>query len=308
MNCTANCKDITPSVCGFSLREIPARTIFAIIPPSATSNAVCIVFHREVRAMVANRIGEFRQRLRNREHLIGTFIKTPTTHTTEIIGSLGFDFIVIDQEHAPFDRTTIDLLALAARATGVTALVRVAEGTPANILSALDCGAMGVLVPHVDTARKARDVAAACRYRNGTRGFSNTTRAGRFGGATFHRHMDNQDAEVSCIAMIEDMAALDEIDEIARVDGIDAFFIGRGDLTAALNAPSPEVPQVRAIVDRIAAAARTVGMPLIVLPSHKDDALAMNKIGASAFIVSNDQSLLKSAAAQALEDYSAPLG
>src|SRR5215472_7585724 len=113
----------------------------------------------------------FRQRLAAGQHLVGTFIKTPTTHATEILGALGFDFIVIDDEHAPFDRIAIDTLLLAARAVGTAGLVRVASSDASYLLSVLDCGATGVLVPHVASAAKAREVAAACRYR-GKRGYS----------------------------------------------------------------------------------------------------------------------------------------
>src|SRR3954454_24645161 len=95
-----------------------------------------------------------RSRLLAREHLIGTFVKTPTTHATEILGALGFDFVVIDEEHAPFDRMATDTALLAARAAGTAALVRVQNAT--SILSVLDCGATGVLVPHVASAARAR--------------------------------------------------------------------------------------------------------------------------------------------------------
>ena len=90
-----------------------------------------------------------RSRLLAREHLIGTFVKTPTTHATEILGALGFDFVVIDEEHAPFDRMATDTALLAARAAGTAALVRVQSAT--SILSVLDCGATGVLVPQSRT-------------------------------------------------------------------------------------------------------------------------------------------------------------
>jgi 2-keto-3-deoxy-L-rhamnonate aldolase RhmA len=230
--------------------------------------------------------------------VLGTFIKTPTSHVVEIVGSIGFDFVIIDQEHAPFDRGTIDIACLAARAVGTAALVRVAEPTPASILSVLDLGATGVLVPHVDSPQKAREIAAACRYRNGSRGFSNTTRAGNFGGASFADHIAAQDAEVTCVAMIEDEAALAHLDAIAAVEGIDAFFIGRGDLTAALG-----TERMEKAVDEITAAARAAGMPTMVLVSSREDARAMRDRGASAFVVSNDQNLLKAAAMQALKDY-----
>lgn len=91
----------------------------------------------------------FRRRLHAGETLVGTFLKTPTSHATEIVGELGFDFVVIDQEHAPFDRMSTDVALLAARAMNVPALVRVPG--PETILSVLDCGATGVLVPHVAT-------------------------------------------------------------------------------------------------------------------------------------------------------------
>ena len=169
--------------------------------------------------------GTFRQRLRAGERLIGTFIKTPTSHTSEIIGDVGFDFVVIDEEHAPFDRVTIDAALLGARAAATAGIVRAArpdEGERSS--SALDDGAVGVLVPHVASAEKAQQVVAAARYRGGRRGFSNSPRAGRYGGLGLSAHLARADAQTTVIAMIEDPEALDEIDAIARVEGIDAFF------------------------------------------------------------------------------------
>src|SRR5690242_4731879 len=113
----------------------------------------------------------FRRRFLARERLVGTFVKTPTSHTTEILGDIGFDFVVIDEEHGPFDRITTDQALLGARAAGIAGIVRVPEPSAVRLLAVLDDGAAGVLVPHVDRAAKARDVAASCRYRGGRRGF-----------------------------------------------------------------------------------------------------------------------------------------
>ena len=99
---------------------------------------------------------DFRRRLKAREYLLGTFVKTPTTHATEILGMLGFDFVIIDQEHAPIDRGAIDVMVLAARASNTAGIVRVGDPGEANILSVLDCGASGIFVPHVDSPGKAR--------------------------------------------------------------------------------------------------------------------------------------------------------
>jgi 2-keto-3-deoxy-L-rhamnonate aldolase RhmA len=251
---------------------------------------------------------DFRRRLKAREHLLGTFLKIPTTHATEILGLLGFDFVVFDQEHAPLGPDAIDLMVLAARASNIAGIVRVGDPSDANILSVLDCGASGVLVPHVATVEKAEAIVSACRYRSGHRGFANTTRAGGFGQVSFSDHMDVQDSEVACIAMIEDVDALKEIDGIVRVKGLDALFIGRGDLTAALGAPSMTSPETHEIVAPIMDAARAADMPVIMLCPDRADSIAMAKLGASAFMASSDYGFLISAARQALAEFEPPIG
>lgn len=246
---------------------------------------------------------QFRSRLRARQHVLGTFIKTPTTHATEILGLLGFDFVVFDQEHAPLGRDALDMMILGARASNIAGIVRVGDPSESNILSVLDCGASGVLVPHVDTVEKAKATAAACRYRGGHRGFANTTRAGQFGGLSFEEHMDRQDAETCCIAMIEDLSALDHIDDIVRVPGIDAIFIGRGDLTAALEAPSMTSPETHKVVAPIMAAARAANMPIIMLCPDRKDAHAMSALGATAFMNASDHGFMRIAASAALKEF-----
>lgn len=245
----------------------------------------------------------FRQRFAAREQLIGTFIKTPTTHAIEIIGGLGFDFVVIDEEHAPFDRAAIDSALLAARASRTAGIVRVAEPTSAKLLAALDDGATGVLVPHVSSLAKARDVAAACRYRGGRRGFSASPRAGGHGALPMWEHVKNADATVTLIAMIEDPEALDEIDAIVSVDGLDGIFIGRGDLTVALGAADAGAPAVRAACDRIIAAANKAGKPVCVMVGSATEASGFRAMGASAFIVASDQAFMRQAAQKALSEF-----
>ncbi|MFT4000848.1 MAG: aldolase/citrate lyase family protein [Rhizobium sp.] len=243
----------------------------------------------------------FRQRLLAKERLLGSFIKTPTAHSVEILGDIGFDFVVIDEEHAPFDRTAIDVAVLAARATGTAALVRVSS--EATILSALDCGADGILVPHVANVAKARSVASASRYRNGTRGYSPSGRSGRYGGDVSWPYIDRSDARVATIAMIEDPSALEDIDAIVAVDGIDAFFVGRGDLTLALNAQSTSSDEVTAAVTRVTSAAGAVGKPVAVMAATRTEGDAFAAVGATAFILSSDQGFIRKAGLQMLESF-----
>ena len=251
---------------------------------------------------------EFRRRFAAGEPLVGTFVKTPSSHAIEILGGLGFDFVVIDEEHAPFDRVAIDQCLLAARAAGTAGIVRVAEPTAAKLLAVLDDGAMGVLVPHVSSAAKAHEIVSACRYGGGKRGFSNTTRAGGHGTLGLWDHVDAQDRAVTVIAMIEDPEALDELDAILAVDGLDGVFIGRGDLTVALGTAGIEAPEILSVVDRITTAAKAAGKPVAIMVGSGEEAARFRARGASAFIVSSDQGFLRQAASRALADVSRVAG
>lgn len=237
--------------------------------------------------------------------LLGTFIKTPTLHATEILGIVGFDFVVIDAEHAPFDRGAIDTVLCAAQGAGIAGIVRVASADPAGMLSVLDCGATGVLVPHVATATMARDIVAACRHRGGKRGYSTSPRAGRYGGVPMIEHIEGLDSQTLVIAMIEDPEALDVIDEIAATEGLDGVFIGRGDLTVSLGAPNNRAPVVKNAVDRILAAMKKVNKPAMVMVNGVDEAREFHADGVKSFIVSSDQGLMRRAATQVLSDFAA---
>jgi 2-keto-3-deoxy-L-rhamnonate aldolase RhmA len=247
----------------------------------------------------------FVERFRGRAPLLGTFIKTPTSHASEILGDVGLDFVVIDQEHAPIDRGALDQILLGCRASGIAGLVRVAAPTASEILSVLDCGATGVLVPHVSSVAKAREIAAASRYRGGLRGFSNSPRAGRYGAVGMHDHIAAQDAGIAVLAMIEDAEAVDVIDDILAVPGLDGIFIGRGDLTVSLQAGSMKDQPVRDAVARIVAAANMAGKPICVMVASVEEAQEFAAEGASAFIVSSDQGLMRLGALKLRRDFDA---
>jgi staphyloferrin B biosynthesis citrate synthase len=253
--------------------------------------------------IVRPHFSSFRRRFSARQPVVGSFIKTPTTHATEIFGALGYDFVVIDEEHAPFDRESTDVVLLAARASNLAGIVRVSSDDPAKILPCLDCGATGVLVPHVATVEKARAVAAAARYRGGRRGYSGSARAGAYGATPVWTLVDEQDASVCAIAMIEDPEALDNIDAIAAVDGIHGLFIGRGDLTVALGAKSSADKPVQDAVAKVIAAAKKVAKPVCVMVANAGEAKNFADLGAHAFIIASDQSFMRRAAAQTLTDF-----
>lgn len=175
----------------------------------------------------------FRKRLLAREQLVGCFIKTPHPTVIEVLGATDLDFLVLDGEHSPFDKASINMCMLAAKAVGVPLLIRVPDDSPAFILNVLDCGAAGVVVPHVVSVEQVESLARSMRYVPGGRGIAGTTRAGGYGAIPLPEHRIAADREVSLICQIEDREGVENADAIAAIDGVDALFVGRADLTVS---------------------------------------------------------------------------
>jgi 2-keto-3-deoxy-L-rhamnonate aldolase RhmA len=252
---------------------------------------------------------DFRKRLLERQLLIGTFCKTPTSHSAEILGSLGYDFVMLDEEHAPWTRQTLEVGFLAARAFGTAGLVRIARPDANSILSALDDGAIGVMVPHVASAQKARNIASWARYKGGTRG-SGVGRGGDYGGRPIEAHYESSDATTTVIAMIEDWEAIEQIDAITAVAGIDGFFLGRGDLGLSLSNAAGKpgagpVPTVDEAVRIVAKAVLKSGKALCAVTPNmaSDDAKKMLDLGVTALMVASDQGFIRSGALTQLEHF-----
>ena len=200
-----------------------------------------------------------KQRLAMRENLVGTFVKTPSPIIVEVLSLTELDCLCLDSEHAPFDRAAIDGCVMAARASGKDVLVRVASGDPALILSALDCGATGVVIPHVRSADEARAAVRASQYGHGGRGYAGSSRAAGYTTRAMNDHLSASAARTVVIAQIEDPEAIDAIDAIAQVEGIDALFVGRVDLTVAYCANSQDDLRVIAAIEAVCAAGGTSG-------------------------------------------------
>ena len=232
-----------------------------------------------------------RERLRAGELLAGTWIKTPHPHVTEVLALSALDVLVLDAEHAPFDRASLDLCILAARAGGKPVLVRPASGDAAQILNALDCGADGVIVPHIRSAEDARALVRACQYIPGGRGFAGSSRAAGYTTLGMAKHRAAAQG-VTIIAQIEDVEAVEAIEEIAAVEGIDALFIGRADLTISYGVESPDDPIVISAVERICAAGKAAGRTVGMFLGRVADVPEWRSKGASLFVLQSDQDFL----------------
>jgi 2-keto-3-deoxy-L-rhamnonate aldolase RhmA len=237
---------------------------------------------------------EFRSSVRRGTTLAGTFIKTPAHHVIEIAGASGLDFVVLDAEHAAFSADALDRCLLACAAARVPGIVRLPDATPATVLRMLDLGADGILAPHVVSAEDARAIVAASRYRHGLRGFSNSPRAGGYGSLPMGEHIEASDAGISVLCQIEDSQAVECVEDIAAVEGVDCLFIGRADLAVSYQAASLDDPRIDAAVERSVAAGRAHGVPVGIFVADATQVQQYAARGISFFIVGSDQSVLRS--------------
>jgi len=241
-----------------------------------------------------------RDRLRAGDLLAGTWVKTPHPHVVEVLALTSLDLLVIDAEHAAFGRAELDIAILAARAGGKPVLVRPASAGHEHLLNALDCGADGVIVPHVRSAEEAHDVVRACHYGPGGRGFAGSTRAAAYTTLGMAKHRQAA-RDICVIAQIEDVEAVDDIEAIATVDGVDALFIGRADLTISYGANTPDDPVIVAAVERICAAGQAAGRTVGMFLGRTADVPEWRARGASLFVLQSDQEFILRGAAMLAE-------
>jgi 2-keto-3-deoxy-L-rhamnonate aldolase RhmA len=192
---------------------------------------------------------------------VGTWVKLPTIESVQILAHAGYDFVVIDQEHAPIDIRTAYQLVNTAAAEGLLALVRVDELRPASIQRILDAGAAGVLVPHIDTPEQAELAARSVRFPPfGIRGAGGTSRAGRWGTLPTADYLASGNSGALCIPQLESKLAIDNVEKIAAVDGIDALFVGVADLSMDMGT-TPSDPEVVRLYLHALEAAHQAGKP-----------------------------------------------
>ena len=204
---------------------------------------------------------DFAARLKRQELLLGTMLTLPTPETAEMISKCGFDWLFLDGEHGP--ASMLDWQRVMQAVGGRCACVlRVPSNSEANIKKALDIGADGIIVPMVNSAEQARDAVAWSRYPpEGKRGIG-LARAHGYG-LDFADYMGRANEDIAVVLQVEHIDAAAIIDAIVAVDGVDAIFVGPYDLSASMGkAGRVDDPEVREVIDRVAAACKQREMPL----------------------------------------------
>jgi len=204
---------------------------------------------------------DFRARLKRGDKLLGTMITLPSPPAAEVLASLGFDWLFVDAEHGPLE--TADLLGiLTAVNRRAACVVRVPSCDAAWIARVLDLGADGIIVPQVNTPEQAAAAVRFARYPpEGVRGVGLARAQGY--GLKFKEYVESANREIAVVVQAEHATAVDNIEAIARVPGVDAVLLGPYDLSASLGKMGQvDDPVVVAAIAKVTDACRGAGMPL----------------------------------------------
>ena len=203
-----------------------------------------------------------KRKLQAGEPAFGVSVMIPSPHIVDIVGRLGFDWVLIDCEHGSISIESAELMAIAAEAAGVTPIARPPVNSFEAIGQLMDRGMMGVQVPHVNAAADALGAVQAVKYHpDGDRSLAAGVRSSSYGqGMSMSEYAKFSNSETLVCVQIEDAEAVDNVDEIVEVEGVDVFFVGPSDLSQSLGYPGrPDAQPVRAAMDHVFGAVSAAG-------------------------------------------------
>ena len=234
-----------------------------------------------------------RQQLKAGERLIGCWLSLGSPITTEVVGVAGFDWLLLDAEHAPNDVLSLIPQLMALKDSPSAPVVRPPWNDTVLIKRLLDAGCHNFLIPFVETAAQARAAVAATRYPPaGVRGVSVSQRGNRYGSVPDYFAQVNE--QITVVVQIESRAGVAAAADIAAVEGIDALFIGPGDLAAAYgHLGNPAHAEVQQAVQQVHQAARGAGKATGILATVEADARRYLDMGMNFVAVGSDLGVLR---------------
>jgi 2-keto-3-deoxy-L-rhamnonate aldolase RhmA len=215
-------------------------------------------------------LAALKAKLASGEAVLGMQHNSGSEAVIELLGYAGFDFVIVDMEHSGYSIGDVERLVRAAEAVDLAAFVRVLHNEPHLIMQALETGAQGILVPHVASRADCDRALAALRYPPaGRRGKSAASRAARWGTSDWHAYETWVSDEVLLIPILEDPGAVDQMEEILSVPGLEIVALGPGDLSHGYGAPGdglgaqPVLDALRELVRR----ASSQDLEVMTIPS-----------------------------------------
>ncbi len=224
--------------------------------------------------------------------LFGTWVKIPAIEVVELLANAGFDYIVLDMEHAPLTLEAAYRATVVAQGMGLGVLVRVPDRSGSLVQRLLDSGVDGLLVPRVMSPEMASAaIEAMCFEPQGRRGLGITSRAGRWGQDSVDKYLAHGKDRVVRGIQIEDREALHAIEAIAATPGLNAMFIGMGDLSLSTGLPSNH-PEIERLVSRVLDVCSERHLPCGTAVANVEAARQCRERGFSFVMVNNDAGML----------------
>lgn len=278
------------------------KMTFEKLKPGACLIILCILLFRAVipagaqpvQKITTNRVKTL---LKEGKPALGVVMTLPSPPAAEILARAGFDWMWIDLEHSPIDLETADRMIQALQGTETVPIVRVAWNLHWLAKPVLDMGAMGVIMPWVNSKSEAVDAVQALRYPpEGVRGVGASVAARRWGLPT-SEYLKVANREILAILQIENIEAVNHIDEILAVPGIDVIFVGPNDLSASMGLLGQTThPRVEEAIQKVLAATKKSKVPVGILGFSPDDANRRIAQGFQFIAVASDAGLLSSGA------------
>ncbi len=241
-------------------------------------------------------VNKFKHAIAAGQHQKGLWTSLASAYSTELVAGSGFDWLLLDMEHSPNDLNSILQQLQTVAAYPVHPIVRPVWNDAREIKRLLDIGAQTLLIPYVQNRAEAEQAVQATRYPpQGIRGVSGVTRATRF--ARVSDYMQSCEKEICVLVQVETKTALDEIEAIAAVDGLDGIFIGPADLSASLGYPGQQKhPVVMAAIEDAIRRIRACGKAAGILTADRTLAHHFIAVGTLFTAVGIDAALLAKAA------------
>lgn len=239
---------------------------------------------------------KLKEKLNKGKVCIGTFSRLGKA-AVEILGYMGWDFVILDMEHGTYDFPLVEDMVRSAKCAGITSIVRVAELNPTYIMRSLDCGSEGIQVPQVGSREDAVLVTkSSYYYPKGERGLCGFSRATKYTSVPVDEHIKTSNEEVIRIVHIEGKNAAKNLQEILDVTGIDVIFLGPWDLSQSVGVPGKvNHPKVIELMDEVIKSCLKKNIHVGSFASKPEDAKKLIDKGVKYIAYSTDSGILANA-------------
>jgi 4-hydroxy-2-oxoheptanedioate aldolase len=247
------------------------------------------------------RLNRVKQLLEAGKPAIGTFLNIPSIATAEIMANVGWDWLVVDAEHGAIDLDTMHNMFVAISTTNTVPMCRVRDNDPSVIKQALDAGAYGIVIPMVNSPEEAERAVKACKYAPEGNRSAGPGRWRYYGGADYQKHANE---EILVAIQIEHIDAVNRVEEILSVPGIDIVHMGPGDLAWSMGLGKglgEKDPAHAEAMAKVLAAAKKLGIHIGTASRSVQEAPVLLEKGYHFLMVMNDINFLYNSASEALK-------